>query len=526
MKLKAFRFLLLAFLVVSVLPTTFTVRAQAPGPDADTLVVAQTVDVVTLDPTPTNSRAEANVLGHMFATLYAVGDNGEIEPYLAESAEVSEDGTEVTFTIREGLTCSNGEVLDANDVVYTFERTYDPANAFTGNVQFVANAIGYEGVELVDDLTMKVLLRERSPIVLGLLAEIYILCQDHYSAISLEEAATSPVSSGPYVFVEQVKDDYLLMERRDDFTLRSPAFQRIVWRVIPEASTRVAELLAGNVDIITNVPVDQLDVVRGGENVTLKPVAGTRRIYVGFHQGDDFQDAPGWQELQDPKVRVALQYAVDVETICATLLGTECERASSMVNPPNDNPNLEPYPFDPAMAEQLLDEAGYPRGDDGIRFNVTFMGPRGRYLNDANVVQAIAQYLTDVGIGIDLQILDWSEYRTLTPEHKVGPLFFLGTGGSTWSAWYDMADISLPDGATNYTEWKNERWFELRGEFAATTDEAEQREIINEMLQVMYDDPPWLFLYFQPDFYATSNRVAWEPRRDEKVLIYSAQPAN
>jgi peptide/nickel transport system substrate-binding protein len=223
---------------------------------------------------------------------------------------------------------------------------------------------------------------------------------------------------------------------------------------------------------------------------------------------------------------VALQYAVDVPTICQTLLAFDCTRASSMVNPPNDNPNLEPYPYDPAMAEMLLDEAGYARGDDGVRFNIVFQAGRGRYLNDVAVVQAIGQYLTDVGVNTEVQILDWSsEFVPALRQHEVGPIYFVGTGGSTWSAIYDMADLSDPTGATNYTEWSNPEWFSRWNILSTTQDEAEQRVLINEMLEIFYNDPPWLLLYFQPDFYGVNEAVNWQARADEKVFVWEAFPA-
>ena len=173
---------------------------------------------------------------------------------------------------------------------------------------------------------------------------------------------------------------------------------------------------------------------------------------------------------------MALQYAVDVPTICQTLLAFDCERASSMVNKPNDNANLTPYPYDPEMAKKLLDEAGYPADADGVRFEMGMMAGKGRYLNDVNVVQAIAQYLTDVGVKVNLQQMEWgSEFVPLLREHKVGPLFFVGTGGSTWSAVYDMSDISKPDAATNYTEWANPDWFAGWPQLAETRDPAAEK---------------------------------------------------
>ncbi len=495
--------------------------------EATRLVLAQTVDMDGLEPSEVNSRAEANVFKHMYATLYEVIDTGEIVPYLAEDYQISEDGTEHTFTLPEGLTCHDGEALTAEDVVYTFQRAANPDNAFTGNTAgFVLDALGYVDARVDGDLSATIITEAFSPIALGLISEVYIHCKDYYEGVSLEEAAQSPVGSGPYTFVEWVKDDYTLLQKWEDFTLRDAAYDELEWRVIPEASTRAAELIAGNVDIITNVPPDQHAAIDASGAAEVAGVAGTRRMYVGYNQRDVFDDTEGGLAIKDPAVRVALQHAVDVPTICQTLLAFDCERASSMVNPPNDNPELSPYPYDPELAEQLLDEAGYERGDDGVRFDITLQAGRGRYLNDVAVVQAIGQYLTDVGVNTTVEILDWSsEFVPALRQHDVGPLYFVGTGGSTWSAVYDMADLSEPTGATNYTEWSNPDWFERWDQLSEIRDPDEQRTVVNEMLEIFYNDPPWLLLYFQPDFYGVSDAVDWNPRRDEKIDVTSAVPA-
>ena len=504
--------------------TALLAVSYAQMPDENTLVVAQSVDGSTFDPAEIGSRPEANIAQHLFATLYQASAEGELTPYLAESYEESEDGTELSFKLREGLTCHDGEALTAEDVAYSFNRAADPENAFTGNTPgFVFSSLGFVEARADDDLTATIVVEEYNPIALGMASEVYIHCKDSYEAMSLEEAATNPVGSGPYRFVEWIRDDRVVMERVDDFALRSPGFQTVVWRVIPEASTRTAELIAGNVDIIANVSPDQADAIDNSGAAEVQAVSGTRRIYVGFNQKEKFAETEGGAAIQNTDVRRALQYAVDIPTICATLLNTECERATGLVNPPNDNPNLEPYPYDPEMAEQLLDEAGYPRGEDGVRFNIKMQAPNGRYLNDANVALAVGQYLSDIGVETEVELLEFaSVYVPLIRAHDAGPLFLLGSGGSTWSALYDMADLSAPDAGTNYTEWQNPEWFAGWDRIAQTRDEAGQREIINEMLEVFYNDPPWLMMYFQPDFYGVSNRLDWQARRDEHIFVDEA----
>ncbi|MCC7449385.1 MAG: ABC transporter substrate-binding protein [Anaerolineae bacterium] len=508
-------------LLITVLPGA--VNAQGAKPGKDTLVIAQSVDVGTLEPSNVNSRSEANIFAHLYGTLYEIDEKGTLVPYLAKAYKYSEDGKSMTFTLNDGLTCDDGEALTAEDVAYTFERAADKNNKFTGNTAgFVLDALGYAGAKADDKLNVTIMMKAYQSIALGLISEVYIHCKDSYSKMSLDEAAKKPIGSGPYKFVEWKKDDYLLMQKVPNFTLRPATFDKIYWRVIPEGSTRVAELIAGNVDIIANVPPDQSKAIDGSGKAKVQPVAGTRRMYVGYNFKSKFAETPGGKAIQQKEVRVALQYAVDVPTICKTLLGTECTRASSMVNPPNDNPNLKPYPYDPKKAEELLDAAGYKKDANGVRFEVTLQGPRGRYLNDANVVQAIGQYLTDVGVKTNVELIDWANYRTVITNHDVGPLFFLGTGGGTWNAIYDMADISEPTGATNYTEWPNPDWFKLWNSLSDIRDPKKEREVINQMLEIMYNDPPWLFLYFQPDFYAASTRINWQARRDEQVIVYGA----
>lgn len=513
------RNLLAALLLVA------TSVAFAQTPDANTLVVAQSVDASTMDPADISSRTGANIAAHLWGSLVTTTSDGDLLPYFADSWTTSDDGTEITFNLVSGLTCHDGEPLTAVDAAYSFNRAADPALAFTGNTPgFIFSSLGFVEARADSDLDVTIVMDQKNPIALGLIGEVYIHCKDSYEAMSLDQAAVEPIGSGPYRFVEWVRDDRMVIERVEDFVLAQAGFDKIVWRVIPEASTRAAELMAGNVDIIANVSPDQTAAIEGSGKATVQAVSGTRRIYVGFNLRDDFAAATeGGAAIQKSEVRLALNHAVDVETICLQLLSVACERATSIVNPPNGNPALEPYAFDPELAETMLDDAGYPRGADGVRFTLALQAPNGRYLNDANVALAVGQYLTDIGVETKVELMDFaSVFVPLIRAHDAGPLFLLGTGGATWSALYDMADLSAIDAGTNYTSWSNPAWFDRWADVNAAADEAEQRVVINEMLEVFYNDPPWLLMYFQPDFYGVSDRIDWQARRDEKVIVTEA----
>lgn len=487
-------------------------------PPEDTLVVGLSADVTTFEPANISSRDNANIARHIFGTLYSIAGDGTVSPDLAENLEISEDGLNYVYTLREGLTCHDGEALTAEDAAYTFNRAKDPANGFTGNTPgFVFSSIGFQSAEALDDRRVQITLAAKNPIAFGLIAEVYIHCKDSYEKMSADEAAGNPVGSGPYKLASWDKGSEVVLEK-----VGEPAkMQRIVWRIIPEASTRTAELIAGNVDIITNVAPDQIDAINASDIAEVQAIQGTRRMYVGFNLSDAFKAMPGGDAIQDPAVRRALQYAVDVPTICKQLLNFECERATGLVNTVNANKALTPYPYDPDMAEKLLDEAGWPRAEDGTRFTIRFQAGRGRYLNDQNVVLAIAQYLEDVGLKVEVDMMEWaSVYVPLLRERNVGPLFFLGSGGALWSPLYDMTDLAKVDAGTNYTHWNDPRWFDRWTDIANAKTPEEQRVIIDEMLKVFYEDGPWLHLYFQPDFYGVSNRVDFVARPDEKVYLF------
>lgn len=507
------------FVLAGAMAAALPALAHAVPPE-DTIVVGLSADASTFDPAQISSRDNSNIAKHIFATLFTVTFEGEVEPYLVDSTSVSDDGLAYTFTLKPDLTCEDGEPLTAEDVAYSFNRAADPANAFTGNTPgFVYTTLGFQSAEVVDDLNVTVNLTAKTTLALGMMAQVFIHCKDSYEAMTLEEAAATPIGSGSYRMASWDRGSQIVLEK-----VKDPGnFETIIWRIIPEASTRTAELIAGNVDIITNVAPDQVPAIDASGSATVAQVDGTRRMQIGFNLGEGVAGMPGAAEIQDPKVRFALQYAVDVPSICTQLLGTECTRMTSLVNPPNGNPELEPIPYDPDMAEQLLDEAGYPRGEDGVRFSIRMQGPRGRYLNDANVVQAIGQYLNDVGVETEVELLEWaSVYSPLLRTKEMGPLFFLGQGGVTWNPLYDMSLFSTPDGATNYQSWTDQRWFDdwALALDADTVEEA--RPIIDRMLKLFYEEGPWLQLYFQPDFYGVSERLEWTPRRDEEIELFNA----
>ncbi len=486
-----------------------------------TLTIAQSADADTLDPSDIASTDTLNIARLLFGTLYRVTPGGQLEPYLAESYQYSEDGKSITLRIRPGLKCEDGSPLTAKDVAYSFDRANDPKFKFTGNsTGFVLPSMGYLGSRVDDELTVTLLVKKYNPIAIGLLSEMLMLCKAPYEKMTKDQAATHPSATGPYRLASWVHDDRIVLERNENYTLSRPSYDRVVWQVIPEASTRSAELIAGNVDIVTNVAPDQIDAINNSDTAKVESVASTRRMYIGMNQKDKFSTTPGGRALKNPAVRLALQYAIDVPTICSGLLRTPCQRLATMVLPGEDHSGIAAFPYDPDRAERMLDAAGYPRGKDGVRFELTLQAPRGRYAEDADVAQAVGQFLSDIGVKTDVEVLDYaSVFTPLIRQHDAGPLYLLGTGGATWSALYDMSDLSTPDSGVNYTNWTDPEFYAGWKDLAKTRDPAAQQAIIDRMLEIFHERGTWLLLYPQPDIYGVSNRIKWQPRADEIITV-------
>jgi peptide/nickel transport system substrate-binding protein len=173
----------------------------------------------------------------------------------------------------------------------------------------------------------------------------------------------------------------------------------------------------------------------------------------------------------------------------------------------------------------LLDEAGYRRGADGVRFHLTLEGPSGRYLEDANVAQAVGQYLDDVGVATKVETMDFnSVFSPRTRHHEVGPLYFMGQGGATWSALFGISIFPSKMSPMNTGEWYDPAWQAEFDRLKNVRDPVEERAILDRMLAIFRDDAPWIFLYFQPDFYGIGQRIEWEPRHDELIDVMAIRP--
>lgn len=481
--------------------------AEEPTDSEGRLVLLQGVDSNTLDPLVRNSVPESTINRHVFDMMtFRNADTLEIEPLVIEDWTIVDDLT-WEFTLVEGAEFHDGSPVNAEAAVHTVERSVLETIGDSGRVHQFGPQNNIDSAEVVDDYTFRINTSAPAPIMLDLMATFELCPIEPYPMDA--ENVDQPVGSGKYRFVEWVRDDHITLEANPDHWDGPPPIQEIVVRPVPEDSSRVIALQNEEAHIIVNVPPELVPQVEEADNARISDVEGGRSIFVGIR--NDIEP------FGDVRVRQALNYALDFDSISAALLEGFGEKMRTIVNPPNDNPDLEAYPFDPEMARSLLEEAGV---EDGTR--VVMNAPRGRYIKDDEIAEVVAQNFRDVGFDIDLQVLDWSLYAgELLPSGEPDALYFLGLG----SPFDGQSEINYvhPDYSLNYTRWEDEEYIDLYATLRETLDEDERQDLMYRLQEIIREECPWVFVWKQTDFYGVSQDLEWEARADEAIIMTHAR---
>ena len=481
-------------------PAAEAPAAEEPAAEemAEEIVIVYAVagDIRSLDPMVTNSRLDNSIMFVIFDLLATRGRDGGSVPELAVSTTQIDDLT-WEFKLREDVYFTNGEQLTAEDVKYSMERAQGPD--FTDNYQLPAQT-GLKEVVVVDDFTVQFITEEPSLTMEFWTNEAPIVPKSYYEGKTLEEVAEAPVGSGPFKFVEWVRDDHITLEANKDYWGGAPGVDKVIIRIIPEESSRINELLAGSVDVAEGISIDQADLLDSDVSHVFA-VEGLRKMNFQISQTSP-QVA-----LQDKRVRQALNYAVDKQTIIDALLKGFTSPLLSYVNPPNNNPDLEPYAYDPDKARALLAEAGYPDG-----FDLVIQARPGRYGLDKEIVLAVADNLEDVGIKTDVQMMESGLFVDLLDAKAYEGLAYIG-----WAALINplVENLILTcDHIDNGSVYCNPDFDALYDKASTTVDPAERQEYIMQLQEIAWEDAPWIFLWRLPVVYGLSNRLDWEPRND------------
>jgi peptide/nickel transport system substrate-binding protein len=474
--------------------TTVEVPAEPPPEvPTGTLVRALTTFPNSLDHPQTAERQASTTSWQLYDSLVWFGEGGKIIPQLAESWEVSEDGTEYTFHLREDVVFHNGEPFNADAVVFNWER------AANGDFEYSNLWQSATAVEAVDEYTVKITLESPDALFLGTVADNWAMIPPGYfEEVGQEGFEEHPMGTGPYKFVEWVKGDHITMEANEEYWGGMPKIKTVIYRPIPESSTRVAAIQTGEVDIVTRLSSEEAQSLLGVENVQVIKYPVERVYYIAFN---NLTSGVG-QPTEDPLVRQAMNYAVDVDTIIDALFDGFAEPASGYVVAGElGYGNVEPFGYDPDKARELLAEAGYPDG-----FSMDMACPAGAYTHFEEVCEAIVGYLGEVGIEVNLEIMESGQYWDMEAAKELPPLF-----GDSWSATGGEAFRRLLGALggmdSSYSAWSDPEIDRLLEKIQATADQDERAAVYEELQVYMQENPPFIYLYQPVAFEAINSRV-------------------
>lgn len=452
-----------------------------PGGD---LVVAISADPPGWDPSASTSQEIARVTYHnVFEGLVRFDENGAIVPALAESWRWSDDSLALTFVLREGVRFHDGSRLSLDDVVAKFDRARDPDSGHT-------NAAYYEVID-------EVLTNPESREVTFVLSRpsrsfLYDLARPDsiiYPAGSEATQRRQPVGTGPFRFVSYREGAEVRLERFDAYYLDGvPYLESATFRILGDPSTRLAALLAGDIDMIgTSLSPEQFLQLRDRPGFVATEGTATTEITLAMNNAR----AP----FDDLRVRRAVQHAIDKRALVdgamfglGTVIGTHMSPAESYYVDLSGR-----YPYDPDQARALLAEAGHPDG-----FSVVLELPE-PYAIERRAGQVVAQQLEEIGIDVDLRIVEWATW--------IQRIFLGGDYAMTIIGHSEPRDISIYADPTYYYGYDNPRIAALLAQAESAPDAESEVDAYREIARAITEDAVNVWLFSPPYLVAARDDV-------------------
>lgn len=461
------------------------------------ITIALGSEPTSLDPHLVDDGGERAVNDNIYETLLTRTPEGELAPGLSTALPEQVDETTWQFTLRGDVTFHNGEALNAESVVASVERMKRLIEAEGTDLSGFFASI--TGAEAVDDLTVNITTDGPDGV---LPARMYWLKIIPASAADAEDLSDEPIGTGPYTFGEFVRGDHIAINANADYWGGAPDIPAVEYVFIEEPGTRLAGLLSGEYDLITNLQPEDVD--RAPQSAQ---VQGQEHPVLILDVDDGI--------TADPRVREALNLAVDKDAIVEQLFGGYATVDAGQLLSPSIlgfNESLEPYPYDPEAAAALLEEAGVAGQ------SITLVGTSGRWLKDRELVEAVSGYWQEAGLQVNLQVFEFGAYldELFNRQARADAIFVSSSNDildadRQLSTYYQAGGI----GSSN----TDEALADLITEGRQTTDPEERASTYNDALQIAHDGAYFVWLVNNQDIYGMSENLTWEPRVDAKLIV-------
>lgn len=485
--------------------------ADGTTDEPTSVTITFSTEPTTLDPHDHGGEEIDNILRHGYNELVKLNSDGEIVPDIAEDWEFVEPNQARFYLRDEEIRFHNGDEVTAEDVAYSINRIADEDVNITAGQQttfaFVDYAEVAEGGDAVDVYTERF-----TPD----LFEIFTANGGQVVNRSWKEEhdqqtyATDINGTGPFRLLEYEDGVGLEFEAFDDYWEGPPEIDELTITWTSELSTRVSQLIAGETDLIVNLTPEEIGRVQEDDDLRVEAIPSLRSIFFPMKNSKE--------PFTSVEFRQAMNYAYNQERVIDDIMGGF---AGPMSQPVLEgftgyNPELEPYPYDPELAADLVEESGFSGAE------ITITTPVDRYLNDVDVAQAFASDVNDLpNVSCDVQTMDFGEYATSTHDgdEDTGPdMGVFGYGNRPMNPFY-IADITLTQNSRtrHYLDDEADAMLE---EARSETDEGRREELLQELMAYYHEQAVWVFSHRQYSIYGVNERVQFEPRADEMVLAH------
>ncbi|MFC0410019.1 ABC transporter substrate-binding protein [Roseomonas elaeocarpi] len=505
----------------------------APGDQAREISIGVASAVTSIDPHFHNLSSNFNIDINLFDRLIHMDERQQPQPGLATAWKALDDTT-WEFTLRQGVVFHDGKPFGAEDVAASIRRVAWVPNS-PGSFLVYTRAI--TGIEVVDDHTIRFRTEGPTPLLPVDLSSVMIVPRALEHAPTADfNSGVAAVGTGPYSFVEYVPNNRVTLRRNDRYWGPKPAWEKATIRMIPVNASRVAALLAGDVQAIDSVPPSDAPQLR--KNAQLS-VVSTRSNAVQFLHLDSFRaQTPGVtardgsplprNPLQDLRVRKAISHAINRDALVRNIMEGAAAPAGQLLADGffGVSPRLKPDSYDPAMAKKLLTEAGYADG-----FAMTLYAPNDRYINGAKVAQAVGQMLGRVGIETKVETPPWSVFiaQASAPNYNYSA-FLIGNSSTTGEASFPLrsqvgtVDFKTGMGSSNRSRYSNPQVDAVLAEAMRTVDDAKRSALLQKTAEIAMADQAVVPLLYTDNVYALRKGLHYAPRSDGYLAAAMVQP--
>jgi peptide/nickel transport system substrate-binding protein len=485
-------------------------KFTTPRAELKTLVYGRGGDSVGLDPAHEDDGESFKVCDSIYETLVRYKeDSTEVEPALATSWDVSEDGLEWTFYLRRNVAFHDGTPFNAAAVVFSFERQYNPHHPFhnVGGPYKYWEAMSMsdivEKVEAIDEYTVKFTLkRAYAPFLNALALPPFSIVSPTALRKWGVEFSSHPVGTGPFKFLRWDRDDKIILEANDDYWGGRPKIDRLIFRSIPDNSVRLMELESGAIDAMDDPNPDDIPRIESNPNLVLLKRTGLNIVYLAMNTRK--------KPFDDVRVRKAINHAINKNLIVSALYGGLAVPAKNPFPPEISgyNDEIQDYEYNPNLARRLLRQAGYP---NGFRTTLWAMSvPRPYAPKPLKLAEAIKADLEKIGVRAEIVTYEWGTYleKVENGEHDMAILGWIADFADPDNFLYILlSKDSARKPALNISFYIDDEFDSLVRKAQGETDQVKREALYRKAQEIFHRDAPWVCIAHNSQMAVISGKV-------------------